>query len=173
MIDRTRRNLLRGILHPSTDAKTAVYAPLYPPWSLPAEDFLNACTRCGNCIRQCPESIITTGDGGFPEVNFHKGECTFCGECVSACQAGALIKQHPSQKPWTYIAHIKDNCLALNGVTCSRCADECESNAIKLNYSVLGISTPSVNSESCTGCGACVSVCPVNAIEDRANGNNL
>ena len=163
MVDRSKRNLLRGRLN-QAHSKTTTPTPLYPPWAIPSAIFIETCTRCCECINRCPEHILVKGDGGFPEVNFQKGECTFCEECVSACDSDALFKDHSAQKPWTVVAHIKDTCLAFHNVTCSRCADECESQSIKLNYSVHGISTPEVNNDNCTGCGACVGVCPVSAI---------
>lgn len=163
MIDKSKRNLLRGRLHPSSNRKNSP-PPLYPPWALPAPGFVDICTRCNECLTHCPEQIIVEGDGGFPEIHFQKGECTFCEKCVEVCDSGALLKTTPEQQPWVIVAHIKDTCLAFHNVTCSRCADECESRSIKLNYSVHGISIPEVNNDNCTGCGACVGVCPVSAI---------
>ena len=163
MVDTNKRNFLRGKLHPSSNGKSNS-PPLYPPWALPVQQFLEVCTHCSECINHCPENIIVKGDGGFPEIDFQKGECTFCGECVDVCDSGALLKHNSKQQPWRITAHIKDTCLTFHNVTCSRCADECESRSIKLNYSVHGISTPEVNNDNCTGCGACVGVCPVSAI---------
>jgi len=50
-----------------------------------AREIVDRCTRCGACAAACPETIITAGDGGFPAVDFHRGECTFCGACADAC----------------------------------------------------------------------------------------
>ncbi len=166
MIDRNKRNLLFGRLH-SSDTDRDRQTPFYPPWAQPEKRFLESCTRCNKCINICPENIIGSGDGGFPEINFENGECTFCEKCINECETGALHKNTPDQPPWLLTAHIQDNCLSLQNITCSRCADECESRSINLNYSAHGISTPTVNSDSCTGCGACVSNCPVKAITIR------
>ena len=82
----SRRQLLRGqflqSLH-SENAKIQGINAIRPPWSVNEEDFTDKCTRCGDCILVCETQIIVKGDGGFPEIQFDKGECTFCQKCVN------------------------------------------------------------------------------------------
>ena len=77
----SRRQLLRGqflqSLH-SENAKIQGINAIRPPWSVNEADFTDKCTRCGDCILVCETQIIVKGDGGFPEIQFDKGECTFC-----------------------------------------------------------------------------------------------
>lgn len=157
--DLKRRNFLRGRVSGSE-------SPLRPPWALADVEFLDACTRCGDCRDVCEEGIIVTGSGGYPEISFASGECTFCGNCVSACEAGALLQDENRQtEPWIYKAHIQANCLALNSVVCRTCADACDVSAIRFAPQSGGVSPPAISLASCTGCGACVSVCPVSAVQ--------
>ncbi|MGB2078710.1 MAG: ferredoxin-type protein NapF [Vibrio sp.] len=138
------------------------------PWAI-EERFTLACTRCESCISACPEQVIVQGEGGFPEVNFDLGECTFCYACANACQsssnaASETIFLQQSQSPWQAIATFKPSCLALQGVECRSCQESCEPFAIEFGLNIGSVATPKLNSEACTGCGACVSVCPTQAI---------
>ena len=81
----SRASLLRGRLRGGPP-------PLRPPWALAEPAFLEACTRCDACRAACPEGILVRGSGGFPLVDFQRGECTFCGRCAAACEDGALTR---------------------------------------------------------------------------------
>ena len=133
------------------------------PWALAEDEFLARCTRCSACIDACPERIVVCGSGGFPEVDFSKGGCTFCGRCADACVPRALDRA--AGEPWTLKATIGDACLARNRVVCRSCGERCEARAIRFVPALGGAADPVVNLERCTGCGACVAVCPVSAIE--------
>ena len=154
-----RRAFLKGKI---TNEETAL-TDLRPPWAINETDFTQRCTRCAECINRCPEDIIEKGDGGFPVIDFHKGECTFCKECVDACSEAALILTDAST-PWTLKASVEEHCLSRNGIHCMSCSDECELQAIHFQLNNQGISFPIVDETACTGCGACFRVCPVSAI---------
>ncbi|MGS3185863.1 ferredoxin-type protein NapF [Aeromonas taiwanensis] len=154
-INLSRRGLLRGRL---TTPKPGVQLP----WSVSWDEFITDCTRCGDCLTACPEQILVKGDGGFPTVDFLRGECTFCAECVDACQAPVF--RPTTQTPWEYVAHIEAGCLASAQVFCQRCQDSCEQQAIRVSPQLGRVPTPSIQTESCNGCGACVADCPVGSI---------
>lgn len=139
-------------------------SPIRPPWSGNEIVFTNTCDSCGDCIDSCPTQIIQQGRGGHPVVHFEKGECLFCGDCVDACSKDALKKtNHPST--WSVKANIdNDNCIAFKNVECRSCYDPCENSSIKMTPQLGGVSTPLLNTSTCTGCGACFSTCPVKAI---------
>ena len=140
--------------------------PFRPPWSMAEADFLNVCNTCDDCQTACEEGIIVRGGGGYPEVNFAKGECTFCTDCAQACPTGALsVKKNSTLKPWTIRAKIGANCLSAQGVTCRVCGDRCEARAIRFQLAVGGIATPVLDTLNCTGCGACIAPCPTQTIE--------
>ncbi|HVJ62134.1 MAG TPA: ferredoxin-type protein NapF [Tahibacter sp.] len=148
-----RRAFLRG--------STRAAQPLRPPWSLAEDVFSDRCTRCGDCGEACPETLIVRGDGGFPVVDFSRGECTFCGACADACEAAAFGPRDVA--PWRLAPSIADACLARHGVHCEVCRDACATGALRFKPRVP-VSLPEPDAALCTGCGACVSACPVAAI---------
>ncbi|MCW9033288.1 MAG: ferredoxin-type protein NapF [Rhodospirillales bacterium] len=142
---------------------------LRPPFAVDAETFTDICDRSGKCIKACPKGIIGRGSGGFPEIDFSKGECTFCYDCIDACKSGALKKatykkEITDQPPWTYKAVIGDGCLSASGVTCRVCGDICDSRAIKFRLAIGGKAFPELTLTDCNGCGACVVPCPTKTI---------
>jgi len=70
------------------------------------------------------------------------------------------------------LARISAACVEPRGVMCRRCGDECEVRAISFRLIGAGKAQVSVGADACTGCGDCLKVCPVGAIElisrDRA-----
>ncbi len=157
----TRIDLLRGKFL----RKIAV---VRPPWARAEAAFTDTCRRRGDCLAACPEKIITSGRGGFPVVDFGRGECTFCGDCVKACRSGALVPPASEDiRPWNLGAVIGPACLALNGVLCRLCGASCESAAISFRLVVGGGAVARIDTAACTGCGACVTSCPSHAIAIR------
>jgi polyferredoxin len=84
-----------------------------PPGSLPEQDFLNRCIRCGQCMRICPTNIVTPSGifGGLenlwtPILNFTEGtsgcqlNCTACGHIcpTSAIRPISLSEKMGSDK---------------------------------------------------------------------------
>ncbi len=137
-----------------------------PPWALSEADFIDACTRCGDCVRACPQRVLGVGDGGFPEVVAAAGECTFCGDCVDLCQPRAL--QRTSARAWHWRAEIGQDCLTHAGVVCQSCRDACPTGAIRFAASAA-VAQPLLQADHCTACGACVPLCPAQAIQLRAD----
>ncbi len=138
--------------------------PLRPPWALDENSFLNTCTSCGECISHCPTHIIKSARAKLPIIDFTSGECLFCEQCVDACKPRALVKTE-EKKPWSIKASIDAaKCLAHKGVECRSCYDPCEARAIMMPPRLGGISIPIISTNTCTGCGACFSVCPVQAV---------
>lgn len=135
---------------------------LRPPWAVAETDFTDACTTCGACIDRCPEQVLARGAGGYPVFDPKLGECTFCGECAEACTPRALDR-NAAGTAWNQLAVIGDPCLAMQGVVCSSCRDACPEQAICFPV-VASVPIPSVDDNRCSGCGACVSVCPAAAI---------
>ena len=147
---------------------------LLPPWSDNLQTFLEACTRCGDCLDACPENILVPGSGGFPTIDFKKGGCTFCGDCESACTTTAL-QQNEGAPPWQQVALISEQCLTQKGIVCRSCSDACEPEAIQFNWpdshasKNRGVASPSINNDLCNGCGACISICPNNSLSIEPN----
>lgn len=153
-MDISRRLFLRG-------RPGAVARQVRLPWALDDTVFTERCTRCGDCLRACPEQIIVQGDGGFPQVDFSRGGCTFCGDCVAACPLPLFDRD---SLPWHAHAVISTECLTHQQVFCQNCKDACGENAIRFQFGRHGISHPQIVTDACTGCGACVAPCPSAAI---------
>ena len=149
----TRRSLLFG--------RQATEAPaLRPPWALPEVDFASRCTRCDACVRACPEQVLVRGGDGLPRFVATSGECTFCGDCVQACESAALDAS--ILPPWELGARVGDGCLSARGVVCASCREACPETAIHVAPGARGPAV--IDAERCTGCGACVGICPAGAI---------
>lgn len=145
-----RRNFLRGRF--GREPK-----PLRPPWSTQAS-ILASCQSCGKCAESCPEGIIHPDRNGRPVVLFTAGECTFCGACADICPAPVFAGRE--EQPWDLQLSLADGCLAVEGVTCRSCGDACPEGAIKFSPRIGGAAALIIEHAGCTGCGACISVCP-------------
>ncbi|MDI9237461.1 ferredoxin-type protein NapF [Lysobacter sp. LF1] len=157
--DPSRRALLLG--------RRAATPPLRPPWALDESAFLDACTACGACVERCPERVLVRGAGGYAVFDPHLGECTFCGDCVDACAPRALDRTRVTDA-FDTIAVAGDTCLPRRGVVCSSCRDGCPEHAIAFPLTSR-VPVPSIDAARCTGCGACVGLCPVDAISLKAH----
>lgn len=135
--------------------------PLRPPWAPDEADFLDACTACGACIERCPERVLVRGAGGLPVFDPRLGECTFCGECAQACTPRVLDRARVAA--WRLVASPGDACLPRHGVVCSSCRDACPEQALRFPLQAR-VPLPAVDAGRCTGCGACVAVCPTGAM---------
>ena len=107
-VDITRRGLLASVaasvlavpfLKVRQNVASAGDSPLIrPPGALPEDDFLERCTRCGECMRVCPTNglqpaSLQAGVEGLwsphlvPRVGHCERECTSCGRI---CPSGAI-----------------------------------------------------------------------------------
>jgi len=123
---------------------------------------LNNCLDCdAPCVNECEEKILEYNNA--PLINFSLGGCTYCEACFNACEKDVLNNLDVQIKA---VANLSTkSCIAWNSVVCYSCADVCDVRAIKF----FGMFKPTVNIESCTGCGMCLHVCPSNAIHMRVS----
>lgn len=126
---------------------------------------LDACTGCGRCAERCPSGIIRLSDG-VPSIDFARGECTFCGECSAACPEPVFVLNNVTR--FAHVAVVGDACLARNDVACQSCGECCPEQAIRFRPRIGGPFLPELNEAICSGCGACLTICPVGAIELQA-----
>lgn len=138
-----------------------------PPWSREAS-LAEHCTKCGDCVAACPEQILRLDTGGLPEVDFSHGACTFCGDCAKSCTVPVFdLARSPA---WHLDIVVSDQCLPKRGILCESCRDVCLDGAISFARSPGRTPIPVISAADCTGCGACISVCPAGAISAACDG---
>lgn len=155
----SRRLLFRGKVNPKQEMRL--------PWIIDEARFVDLCTQCQECISVCETHIIKSDDLGFPKIDFRDDECTFCQQCINVCEQPFFhpVNKRESMAAWPVRFEIKESCLAFHHVFCQSCKDGCEPQAITFHYETSSIPTPKLNIDSCNQCGACVSVCPQEAIQ--------
>ncbi|MBE1506830.1 ferredoxin-type protein NapF [Rhizobium viscosum] len=155
---RTRRDFLTGR---SPEDPGRIFPPggIFPPGA--TETSVRSCSGCGACVDACPTKIISIR-AGVPVVDFSQGECTFCGQCAERCPE-TVFPAGPAAG-FAHHALIDDGCLANNYVDCQACRDSCPEGAIRFWPRLGGPFVPELDAHACTGCGACISVCPADAI---------
>jgi len=150
-----------------------------PPGALPEEEFLQACTRCGECMRVCPTNALQPAlaeaglEGWMTPVLVAKigpcvEHCTLCGE---VCPTDALRRFTVEQKREDIKLGLavvdQDTCIAINGGRdCIVCQEVCSYSAVAFKDvwdEILGRNkrVPVVDEQKCTGCGICETECPV------------
>lgn len=135
-----------------------------PPGARSEMVFRDLCDGCAACLEACPQNIIQMAGNNLPTISFAQAGCTFCGRCAEACDRGAFIDDHAAAAPWPWRARVSDACLEVKGIVCRVCESRCEEDAIEFHPALGGLTDVSISAVACTGCGACISICPAEAI---------
>ncbi len=140
-------------------------APIRPPWSNETR-IEEKCTGCAKCISACPEGILFSHDNR-PYLKPGVGECTFCEKCAQACDEEVFDL---SATPWNLTANLDEaKCLLADGVSCQTCTDICEPRALRFDMRVRPAGKIILETEACTGCSACLTTCPTQAISLKSS----
>jgi len=169
------------------------FRPVRPPGSVPEEQFLQMCIRCGECFKACPNNVLQPlgfqqGLEGLwtPAVNADWAGCeSSCNACGEVCPTGA-IRALPLEEKMVArmgLAIVDERtCLPFaNREPCQLCVDECKAagyDAIEFTrvHTVAdshgnpvegtGHLAPVVLADKCVGCGLCQTRCfAINAAE--------
>lgn len=158
-------------------------ALIRPPGALPEPDFLDACIRCGKCMKVCPTNGLQPllFEGGLydmwtPAFQFSLGYCDYkCTLCCQICPTGAIrhITFEVKQKFVMGTAFFDvSRCIPYaDHQNCIKCEEHCPTpdKSIKFHEEVMQtephkgevVKVPCVDKSLCIGCGICEYVCPV------------
>jgi MauM/NapG family ferredoxin protein len=154
-----------------------------PPGSLPEEQFLDACIRCGACMKVCPTNALHPAflESGLeaiytprliPRIGWCEKNCVLCTE---VCPTGAIRKLRIGDKETTVIGtacFLKDLCIPWSeGRECIVCEEVCptvtksikfrEETVLNKKGESVRVKLPYVLEDICIGCGICENKCPV------------
>ncbi|MCU0913871.1 MAG: 4Fe-4S binding protein [Planctomycetes bacterium] len=160
--------------------------PIRPPGSVPEDQFLELCVRCGQCIKVCPNNVLQPAgfEHGFdslwtPKVVADWSGCEpSCNNCGQVCPTGAvraltLEEKRAARMALAQVDH--QTCLPHAGrQVCQLCADECRMAGydaiefVRVGGEVdekgepqegSGLLAPVVREDRCIGCGLCQMRC--------------
>lgn len=134
-----------------------------PPWTRDAM-LRESCTGCGLCREACMPGIIELDAERRPYVDFQRGGCNYCGACAAACAEDLF---DADRAPWPLRAQVDGPCLTMPAATCGLCHAMCLADAVRFHATAAGTRVAEIDAALCNGCGACVSVCPTDAIAMR------
>jgi MauM/NapG family ferredoxin protein len=161
-------------------------AVIRPPGSLPEEEFLDKCIRCGECMKVCPTNglqptFLEAGVEGIatPILVPRVGYCEYvCVSCTRVCPTNAIVEltEEEKKKVKIGVARIDTNrCIPYSEYeNCLVCEEQCPvstktGKAIKFEIrdvitfdgDVRRLKFPVVLKDKCIGCGICESKCPI------------
>lgn len=131
---------------------------LRPPGAVDETLFLELCTRCGDCIKDCPPGAIVAHEHDATPILFaDQSPCLLCDDfpCIAACQTGALEPVegvHAVRMGYAVVSHT----LCTAGQGCHACVSHCPRQAITMDFRLMQVE---VVEGSCVGCGICENVC--------------
>ncbi len=151
---------------------------LRPPGALSEDEFLGACIRCGQCVRDCPYDTLhlaTLGENvtvGTPFFTARDIPCEMCPDipCLVACPTGALdpeLTDIDEARMGVAVLVDQENCLSYLGIRCEVCYRVCplidDAITLELEHNQRSgkhaFFLPTVHADHCTGCGKCEAAC--------------
>lgn len=162
------------------------FLPVRPPGSVPEQEFLEMCIRCGECYKACPNNVLQPEgfQQGFeglwtPMVNANWAGCeSSCNACGQVCPTGAIRALPLQEKRYARmgLAIVNENtCLPYAGTeACDFCVQECNAAGYHaIEYTQVGVqldengqpiegsgfAAPLVMADKCVGCGLCQTRC--------------
>ena len=174
------------------------WLPIRPPGSVPEQEFLEMCIRCGECFKVCPNNVLQPmafqqGLEGLwsPHVIADWAGCeSSCNGCGQVCPTGAIRALPLEEKRHARMGLAivnEQTCLPFaDREACQLCVDECNAagyHAIEFTQvhtevddlgqpiAGTGYLAPLVVADKCVGCGLCQTRCyGINAQEKNLLG---
>ncbi len=171
------------------------FRPVRPPGSVPEQEFLEMCIRCGECFKVCPNDVLQLeafqqGLEGLwtPMVVANWAGCeSSCNACGQVCPTGAIRALPLDEKRFARmgLAIVNEKtCLPYAGKeACDLCVQECNAagyNAIEFMHvgtevdnegqpmEGTGYVAPVVLEDKCVGCGLCQTRCYAINVKDKS-----
>jgi NAD-dependent dihydropyrimidine dehydrogenase PreA subunit len=170
------------------------FRPVRPPGSVPEQEFLEMCIRCGECFKACPNNVLQPegfqqGLEGLwtPVVVADWAGCeSSCNACGQVCPTGSIRALPLAEKKVARmgLAIVNETtCLPFAGQeACDLCVQECNAagyNAIEYTQvgtiaddngdpiDGTGYRAPVVLADKCVGCGLCQTRCNVINVKEK------
>jgi polyferredoxin len=166
----------------SQHGKKRTHSFTRPPGSVPEDEFLQKCIRCGQCMQVCPTNLIQpalfeSGTDGLwtPVLNPSVGYCEYeCNKCTQVCPTEAIqkltLKEKKEFKIGTSVIDRNRCYTYADGYNCAVCEEHCPvpDKAIKFrevdvwNFDgkLVKVKQIYIIPDRCIGCGHCENVCP-------------
>ena len=171
------------------------WRPVRPPGSVPEQEFLQMCIRCGECFKACPNDVLQPmgfeqGMEGLwtPHVVADFAGCEVsCNNCGQVCPTGAIraisLPEKKAARMGLAIVNEKTCLPFAEREACQLCVDEC----VAAGYDAIefirtgtkmdengfpiegtGFLSPIVREDKCVGCGLCQTRCyAINVAEKK------
>ena len=123
-----------------------------------------ACLGYGDCVAVCPRDAIHITEKGVAEIDPQK--CIGCGICAKTCPNHIIHLINDTTRVVVECSNKDKGALTRkycsNGcIGCMKCQKTCPHGAITVKDNLA-----TIDYSLCTGCGACVEVCPVHCIHE-------
>ena len=130
---------------------------LRPPGAVSEALFLERCTKCGDCVKACPQESIVLHQDGTPVILPDQVPCYLCDDvpCIAACATDALLAVAGTQDIRMGVAVVNHR-LCTAGQGCHACVSKCPTDALAMDFNVQRLV---VTVERCVGCGMCEHIC--------------
>lgn len=130
---------------------------LRPPGTVSEALFLERCTKCGDCVKACPQESIVPHQDGTPVILPDQVPCYLCDDvpCIAACATDALLAVAGTQDIRMGVAVVNHR-LCTAGQGCHACVSKCPTDALAMDFNVQRLV---VTVERCVGCGMCEHIC--------------
>ena len=178
----------------ATGAETLEQPLVRPPGSVPEQEFLEMCIRCGECFKACPNNVLQAEgfQQGFeglwaPMVVADWAGCeSSCNNCGQVCPTGAIRSLPMEEKRVARMGLAIVNrvtCLPIAGTeACDLCVQECHAAGYHaIEYQQVGtevddegrpiegtgLLAPVVLADACVGCGLCQTRCYAINVKER------
>ncbi|MEZ6063294.1 MAG: 4Fe-4S binding protein [Planctomycetaceae bacterium] len=170
------------------------FRPVRPPGSVPEQQFLQMCIRCGECFKACPNNVLQPegfqqGLEGLwsPMVVADWAGCeSSCNACGQVCPTGAIrslpLEEKKAARMGLAIVN-ETTCLPFAGrEACDLCVQECNAAGYDaIEFTQVGVQTdrngapvegtgyqaPVVLADRCVGCGLCQTRCHAINVRER------